>query len=389
MTTHDNRRTFTLVQGAALAVTAALALAACGSSGSDAGTSSSAGSSTTASAAQTRVTEALKPIESIPLSLQPLSSGAADLTGKTIVVVPLAAEIFSAWLPSFEEALKPTGATIEICDGKGIPSQMSSCIEQAPALGADAVVTIAVSPTIAGNAYKELQAKGIPTFVGFQNAEGTAETETLRFGDSVPALEAGLRLSSDYILSKVKDPNILVLGTSDSPPAQKVSATTTAELKKDCNGCSIVSKLLSSAQANQATALTSSQLLIDPRINAVSIFNADQWASGVLEGMRGAGKTSGVVVGGPASGLASMQLLQKKQLTYVAMLSPSYQSWVLADGILRLLDGKPAATYPPVTRLFDASNVAGVEASPATAGTFDWFGTPVYQDEFRTSWGLS
>lgn len=372
----------------AAVVAGVLVLTACGASS---GSGDGASSADDVAAAQARIDEAMKPIENVALDLEPLGDGAADLSDTTVLIVPASATLFGVWVGILEDVLESLGADVSVCDGKALPTEIAACMENAPTVyEADAVLTIAVSPSLVANAYQTLADEEVPVLSAWQNPGDVESSDLLRFTDSTPANEASGKLGIDYILANVDSPNLLDIGLKDNPQVVEVSDNVATWFTDHCAGCTITSERITAAEAVQAASLTSSQFLTDPNLNAISAFNLDGQGSAIVDGLRTANKSvDDVAVCGKAGGMAALQLLKEGKVTCVVQISTNYLSWVAVDALLRLLDGKEEAEYPQVMRVFDATNVDDLEITPAKAGTFDWFGTATYETSFKESWGVS
>lgn len=378
-----------------LVTASALVLAGCSGTGNDTGNSDDTGSTPSTgqdmAAAKARVEAAMQPIDNLELDLESLNAGVADLSGKKVLIVPVSAVLFGPWTNAISAILAETGAESAVCDGKALPTEVATCMENAATVhGADIVITIAVSPSLVQNAYQALEDQGIPVLGAWQNPEDSEINELRRFMDSTPANEASGKLGFDYILANIDEPSLLDIGIKDNPAVSAVSDNMTKWFTDQCPECEISSQRITSAEAAQAASLVSSQLLTTPDLNAISAFNLDGQGTPILDGLRTVDKTADdVMVCGKAGGMAAIQLLQEGKVTCVALISTYYQSWVIVDALLRLLGDQPALEYPQAVRLFDASNSADLEISPEKLGTFEWFGTPTFEDDFTAAWGLS
>ncbi|HYP72756.1 MAG TPA: hypothetical protein VEP72_01605, partial [Microbacterium sp.] len=92
------------------------------------------------------------------------------LEGKIVYYVPITLQSaqFNVTAAALTDALDELGASIQICDGKGTPTDVGSCINQGVTAGAAAIVTDAVSYKLGENALDAAQAAGVPVIISNQ-----------------------------------------------------------------------------------------------------------------------------------------------------------------------------------------------------------------------------
>jgi len=366
-------------------------LVACSSSSEPTGTGSSDDFGAAVSAAAARVDDLKKPIDDVALELPALPAGSTNLSGKTIMVIPLATTIFANVIDAIDSALAPTGATLTVCDGQAQPTEIVNCMNNAATLGVSGVITLAVSPGIASAGYAALDHAGIPTLSGWQPAEGTAETATLRFVDSSTALETALSRAVDYTVSTATSPRSTIFArVVDSGSTTQISDDIASYYAQACPGCTLIQVDTTSARISDAASAISAQLLVNDKVDSIFAFNLDTLGTSIVDGIGSAGTVSpaDVEVGGQGGSIQTLQLVSQGALDYVVLQSSDFMGWSISDAFLRLYTAQTPAQYPTVQRLFDSGNIGDLTLDAAHASSFDWFGTPTFHQTFLSSWGL-
>ena len=379
-----------------IAACAGILLSACGSSdstssgtGGGSETSGSSGGSwaQAQAAAKARAERFEHPIESLDLKLPPIPDGASVLAHKKILVVPLASAIFASMQASITKGIEAAGGNVRVCDGKANPTEIGTCLASAKTSNVDAVITIAVSPDIAGEGYRELEAEHIPTYAAWQNPLQTPETELLRFQDNVPALESSLKTATDYAMATSEEPlQSLLIGNQDSKPTEAASKNWMAYTEEVCTGCSQNTDFVITTQASQVTGMVSSQLIQHPETNTVMTFNIDVYGPPAVEGL--ANSAEKPRLGGNGSGGPALKLIQQGRLSFDVATSLYYEGWAAVDGLMRQLAGLQAVEYPAAIRIFDPENVSELNLAPQNETSFQWFGNAPIEAEFEKAWGL-
>ena len=65
-------------------------------------------------------------------------------------------------------------------------------------------------------------------------------------------------------------------------------------------------------------------------------------------------------------------------------------AWNAVDGLLRLLGGEEVPSdYPIANRLFTQDTAKTLQLDADGAASFDWFGSPTFQDDYAALWGVN
>jgi ribose transport system substrate-binding protein len=366
-----------------LAIVAVAALAGCPSSYAASASSQAAA----ARAAASRVAAAERPV-TVSLSLSPIK-GAAALRGKTILVVPVVSIPFEAVIKALGETISAAGMKMKVCDGEGVPSTVSSCMALATGDGASAVMTLGVPFQEVPRAYENLAAHRIPALAAIQDPDGHPSSKELAFALQSPALTKAAEDSADYIIAKTKAAaNVLIVGASDSPTLDKLTATTISYFHKECPGCTVHADSTTITQLDNVPSLVSAWVLAHPDTNYVFPIDVGNDGTGVLSGLQSANRTN-IPLGGSDMGFQGGLMIKEGDSQFVEAISANFLAWEWTDATLRLIVGQPQVKYPVVSRLLDASNSSNLTFNAANSATFKWFGVPTYQATFRKAWGVS
>lgn len=372
----------------AVVVLSALALTGCASDDTGSAASEEGAFAEARAAAQERIEGATDPVVVDDLVLESIPAGGADLSGETVLVIPLATSVFSALNDSIAQALAPTGADVQVCDGKASPTDILSCMEQATSIRAAAVITLAVSPETVGAGYQQLYDAGIPVYAAWQEQGEAEENELLRFYSLVPTNERSLRLSSDYtIASSETAPTIHMVGVTDSDTIEQLNEDWHEYTVSQCADCTIVYETSTTAQAAQVKDAVASQLITDPDTDAILSFNLDTFGAPIVEGV--ANSSVSPRIGGQGAVSTGLLLLQEGRVDHVAGISYFFAGYAIVDGLLRLMNGLDATEYTVPIRLFTAENVADLDLSPEKAASYEWHGgDDSFIETFTQSWGV-
>jgi hypothetical protein len=72
-------------------------------------------------------------------------------------------------------------------------------------------------------------------------------------------------------------------------------------------------------------------------------------------------------------------------------LSPAYDGWQYADGIVRMLTGQNPAPAESVSlvRVLTTANTASLALTPGAYADNGWFGNTSYEQAYLKAWGVS
>jgi len=383
-------------------VAVAASVAACGSSGSTsssapAASKSAAGTHSAPGVAQAAATVAkYEQAVSFTPAGSPLAGVKAVLAGKTIYYIPITQQvpIFPIVEAGLGKALSSVGATLHVCDGGATPSTTSSCLSQAIADHAAAVVTDSIPYGFAAQGFAALKAHNIPVLLGDEPSVGptgpVAGNDKLAFFESNQTLV--MSLSADWIIAHSNGKaDILVIEITDSPlTVQAITQGALAQFKSRCPGCQVHVITESTANLNSLSSAVSSALLKNRGIDYVfSEFDTDvqPTVGGVVQSAF-TGKVTGVSSMGI---LGSLQMLHSGNFLHEDTGSDgALLGWEYADQTLRMLLHKPVLkSGDTVHRILTRQNIGALSLSAADQNSGSWYTTNDVQAAFAKLWGLS
>ncbi|MGV9711734.1 sugar ABC transporter substrate-binding protein [Gordonia sp. NPDC003424] len=377
----------TIAAAGALAITAT-GLAACGDSGSTSsgGTTAAAGANTELSAA---VAKMEKPLDAYPVPTEPLSGNVKAVAGKTLYYIPITQQSpqFAVTQQALEKAAKTVGMSVQVCDGKGTPTDVSACVGQATKAEAATIISDAIPYGLAANAFDAAQAAGIPVIISNQvpdKAHPDSKTlTTIAAGGS----EMQVALADWMTLDSDGQAHVLINQSTDGPsPAVFVQAGKDA-FAKNCPDCKVTVNEISSANFALIPSSTSSALLKDPSITYVDS-QFEQYLQATQSGVQSANKTTAVkgVVG--AAQLSGLQQLKSQNFLYAAAAQASaYQGWVDVDAALRMMLAQKVPAYTIPVRLFTRESIKDVPLTAEAQASGEWFGPTTFTTDFTKLWG--
>ncbi|MEF2975964.1 sugar ABC transporter substrate-binding protein [Subtercola sp. YIM 133946] len=381
-----SRRAATLATLSGLAI-GALALAGCSS---DTGTSAS---TSTASAGSSSLSAAVSTVEN-PLSAYPVPTDAiadvSSMKGKTVYYIPITLQspAFTVVANAMTAALTSVGATLQQCDGKGTPTDISACINQATQAGAAAIVTDAIPYAEASNAFDAAQAAGIPVIINNQLDDPTHPDSKTLLTLQGPGGDMDVALFQWFAQDSGGSGSLLVNQSTDGPSPAGYVATAKSQLATDCPGCTVVVNGISVSSFSLIPSSTSSALLQNPDVGYVEA-QFDQYLQPTQAGVQQSGRTDIKGMTG-AGGLGSLQALASNNFLY-AVASPAlaFQGWIDVDAAIRMVNGTTVPAYTIPIRLFTRDNISSVALTDAAQQSGEWFGPTTFTDEFKKLWGVN
>ena len=383
----------------AASVAAVTALAtACGSSANSALSAASSvpatgGASTGLTHAKTEVAKYREASTSYPSPGPDLDAGkVAALKGKTILFVPISAGAgpFIQQQASLESALGHLGIKVVTCDPNYVPSAAAACMNNAKTERAAAVITSGIPFAIASTAYRSLEERGIPTLAANAGPGNPPSNHTVAYMPLDDPTATQGRLQADEVIAQSDGrANVLYVNAIDSPVLQSLAAVTQGEFTKYCADCAVIDAGFSTTNLGQLPSLVSGKLISNPGTDYIAI-QADPFVPGVLSGVQSANFTAKVKGVGQTAEISILKMIQEGQFVISDVgVDSSYEGWVEADGILRLMTGLPVNGEPFVPiRIFDAENLKGLTLTRTTA-IDTLFGSLTFKDMFYKTWGVA
>ncbi|GAA3880656.1 hypothetical protein GCM10022381_23640 [Leifsonia kafniensis] len=387
-TRHHRGRILTGI-GAAAAL--AVVLAGCSGDGStpaEAGSSSNPSDSATSQLSQ-EVDTLSQPLDAYPVPTEAVT-GVSDLAGGTVYYVPitLRAPQFAVTQSGIEAAAKAAGLKVQVCDGQGNPTGVSSCVDQATQAHATGIVLDGAPYDLAANSLDAAQAAGIPVILSNQIVD-ERHPVSKTFAYVPPAgSEQLIALSKWIAVDSDGTANILFNRSTDGPgQIAYVEAATTA-LPDFCPGCTATVYDVSSANFAQIPPSTSSALLKNPDVNYL-VSEFAEYLHPASDGVQQAGMTGKVQMLAAAAALSNIEEVSKGGLAAVAAQAAAYQGWVDLDAVLRLVADQEVPEYTIPFRLFTPESAKDVTLTPEAEQSGEWFGPTTFTDQFKKLWAVA
>ena len=321
----------------------------------------------------------------------PAIDGSA-LAGKTVYYIPatLQVPVLNVIGEHLADALGNLDATVQVCDGKANPADISSCVAQAIGADAGAVVTAGITPEFAPSAFTDLEAAGIPWVQGLTAPAGDADPTKVAYVTENQVLLQNW--STNWVIADSDaKANVLVIKLTDTPATTLwADAGILATYEEGCADCVIEVIEINSGQLDRLPSLVSSSLVANPDITYVQA-QFDQFLPAVTQGIQSAARDDVTVasVDGFLSTLQDMEAggLVESAITY----NKAALGWYLADAAARLNAGQQAVQNLefPFRRAFNESNIADLELTPESEASGEWFGDADYQAGFLELWGAN
>lgn len=375
-----------------IGVAAALALVLTGCSGggtpADAGSSSQPSDNANAELAQ-EVDTLTQPLDAYPMPNEAVE-GVAALAGGTVYYVPitLRAPQFAVTQAGIEAAAEAAGLNVQVCDGQGNPTGVSSCVDQATQAKATGIVLDGIPYDLAANSIDAAQGAGIPVIISNQITD-ERHPVSATFAYVPPAgSEQLLALTKWITLDSDGTANILFNRATDGASQKAYVEAATSALPEICPGCTATVYDVSSANFAQIPASTSSALLKNPDIDYL-VSEFAEYLHPASDGVQQAGMTGKVQMLAAAAALSSIEEVSKGGLAAVTAQAAAYQGWVDLDAVLRLVAGQEVPEYTIPIRLFTPESAADVTLTTEAEQSGEWFGPTTFTEQFATLWGTA
>lgn len=336
------------------------------------------------------VAQLMEPADELPIPAEPVSD-ASGLAGKTVYYIPISQQApkFATVGKALTEALAAVGAEVQVCDGKGTPTDISACATQATQTGAAAIVTDAIYYNMAANAFDDAQAAGVPVLnMNQYPADGHPASQTLGYivssdGRIQPAIAKWITVDSEGT------GNILVNSSVDGPAPGISLAEGERVLEAECSDCVLTVNEITASNFAQIPSSTSSALLKNPNIDYV-LSQYDQYLQVTQTGVQQANALDRVKGITGSAQLSALQQLRAEDFLYAAVGdSSAFNGWIAADAVLRMVAGDELPEYTVPIRLFTRDNIGDIELTEAAQDSGEWYGPTDFPEKFKKLWGVA
>src|SRR5579863_3108411 len=326
---------------------------------------------------------------------RPLTGVRAALAGQTVYYVPIDQQvpIFPVVESGLSQALASAGASLHVCDGGGTPTATTTCLNQAAAAGAVAVITDSIPFGFAQQGFLALEKHHIPILLGDEPPAGAAGTPVAG-NDQLAFLETNqtraMSLSADWIIAHSGGhADVLVIEVTDSPlTVNAITQGALAQFRTLCPACTVHTVTTSTANLSSLPSAVSSALLSDRNIGYVfSEFDTDVQAA--LGGVVQSGFGSKVIGVSSMGILGSLQMLHSSNFLYEDTGSDGILlGWQYANQVFRMILHQPVLQAEDIPqRIFTRQNVGGLQLTAAGQTSGTWYGTADFKAAFEQLWG--
>jgi len=378
------RRTRAVTAAGSIAAIA-VSLAACGSSDDSSAAEGSAGSSSTASSALAQYTQ---PLDSYPVPTESIGD-VSSLAGRTIYYIPITQQSpqFAVTQKGVEAAASAVGMTVQTCDGKGTPTDISACLSQATDAKVGAIVTDAIAYGLASNALDAAQAAGIPVIISNQVVDDAHPVSSTL--DYVAAGGSAMEeaLATWVTADSGGDAHVLFNLSTDGPSPAVFQAAGQKIYDDSCSGCDVTINKVSTSSFSQIPSSTSAALLQHPDVNYVES-QFEQYAQAVQSGIQQTSRSDIKLVVGAAE-LGGIKQVQSGAFAAAAAQAAAFQGWVDVDAAMRLMLGSEVPEYTIPVRLFTEDTMDDVSLTDEAQQSGEWFGPTTFTDDFEKLWGVA
>jgi ribose transport system substrate-binding protein len=311
------------------------------------------------------------------------------LSGKTVWYVPvfLQAPVFSADAKALVEPLKLAGAKLQVCDAKANPTSAASCIKQATAANAAAIITEAIDWSFASQAQAAAVKKGIPIIASNNdNVSDFPDDPLVRpVSANVPKT---WRLMTDYIIAKSGGKANLVWAADNSNGGKIAAAAMADELKTRCPGCAATKVEYSDLTIQRLATAISTAMVKNPKVDYVA--GAYDAPAGIFA-LQGAKQVQGrkftyLTATGQPPGL---QRVAAGQQEATAGGDTAVSMWNTADALFRVVTkAAPVKQYTNALRIFTKDNLPADVKDTSGYAAGEWYTDGSFRAIYSKAWGL-
>ena len=286
------------------------------------------------------------------------------------------------------DAAESAGWTGTIVDGKLSPEGFATAIRQAVAGGADVLVPVGISCSVAAAAFAEAKAAGV-TIVGGGGVDDCDpqlwDSARLWLPDPpVPTpFQAIGKLQADYTFGRTDgDVKAVVVNLSSNPWGQLVTDAYSAELEALGSGEVLEVVDISDPESADGSYVQKivSVLLANPDANSLVMPTDGYLVNGLAAAIDQAGLADELIVVGGFGSEAALDMIRAGQPGITATIGQAqiWESWGSIDTAIRVLNGQEPAFIGQSVQAVDADN------NLPTAGPYD--GSVDWKSKFLASW---
>jgi ribose transport system substrate-binding protein len=369
---------------APIATAAILAVSLAGCS-SDPGTTS--GSGTPAISGDVAALD--QPLDSYPVPKDAITD-VASLKGTTVYYIPITLQSpqFGATQKAVAAAAAAAGLQVQVCDGKGTPTDINACVAQATSAKAGAIITDAIPYGLAAGSFEAAQKAHIPVILNSQiEDDAHPASATLAYIGTNAGTDQQIALAKWVVGDSGGKADILINQTTDGPSPIAYVAAGKKVYGSDCPDCTVTVNEVSSANFSLVPSSTSAALLKNPNVTYVES-QFEQFLQPTQAGIQSTGKTGMKVITGSV-GLSGLKAVKGGEVAAASGQATTYQAWVDVDAALRMMLGSKAPSYDIPVRLFTPASVADLALTDDAWVSGAWFGPTTFTGDFTKLWGVA
>ncbi|QAY59835.1 hypothetical protein ET475_07405 [Microbacterium protaetiae] len=374
-----------LTAGAAVAAVA-LSLAACSATDDKAASTPSTSAESPALAA---LADLQKPLDAYPVPTEPIEGVDAD-KGGTLYYIPITQQSpeFAVDQAGVEAAAAAVGMSVQVCDGKGTPTEVSACIDHATNAKAAGIILDAVPYDIAANSIAAAQKAGIPVVIGNQLADDRHPSTPTFTYTAVSGSAQQEALARWVIADSDGKANVLMNVTTDGQSQIQYAADGKKVFADECSGCTVATNEVSSANFSQVPSSTSSALLKNSDTDYLIVEFA-QFLQATQSGVQNAGASGRITLAAGSASLNDIKAVASGSVGAATAQASAFVGWMYVDATLRLIAGQSVPEYTIPIRLFTKDTMGDVQLTEAAQESGEWFGPTTFTDEFKKLWGVA
>jgi ribose transport system substrate-binding protein len=360
----------------------ALSIAGCSS-----GPGSASGSDTPALTGDVAALD--QPLASYPVPKDAIND-VPSLKGTTLYYIPITLQSpqFGATQKAVAAAAEAAGLKVQVCDGKGTPTDINACVAQATSAKAGAIITDAIPYGLAAGSFEAAQKAGIPVILNSQIEDDEhPASATLAYIGTNAGTDQQIALAQWVIGDSGANADVLINQTTDGPSPIAYVAAGKKVYDSDCPDCTVTVNEVSSANFSLVPSSTSAALLKNPNVNYVES-QFEQFLQPTQAGIQSTAKTGIKVITGSV-GLSGLKAVEGGEVAAASGQATTYQAWVDVDAALRMMLGSQAPSYDIPVRLFTHDSVADLELTDDAWVSGEWFGPTTFTGDFTKLWGVS
>lgn len=365
-------------------------LAACSSTGSSANGGAGGSGSEVDPTISAHLTKLGQPITQWP-GIKPIAHP-VSLKGKKITLIPLTSSvaILNGMTIAEVKALKHLGAIPTVCDGKGDPSTISSCLRQAETDHAFAVLTNFVAYQMVPNSFDSLASSGTKVLIGGDEPmPGKTYNPNVKFLNGSTALTPMFKYEAEAaVADKGTSAGVVWLRDTDTADQTDAADKGIKHLKEICPKCEIVTQNFTTANVTNLPSQVSADLVSHPDIS-VLVSPVDSFVGPAWQGVQSAGFGAKVEVISTGSDIDGLQRVKAGTEAHDFGASALYDGYAALNGLMQDLAGETVTPSITVTRDFTKDTVTRLKLTDAEYNTAHWFGSDSFVHEFYRAWGAS